>query len=81
MRETSDGFRIAEEDLRLRGPGEWLGTRQAGDLAFRIVDLLRDEHWLEPARDMAQRLRRDYPDAVPELLHRWVRGGETYAEV
>ena len=81
MRETSDGFRIAEEDLRLRGPGEWLGTRQAGDLAFRIVDLLRDEHWLEPARSMAERLRRDHPEAVPELLRRWVRGGEAYAEV
>jgi ATP-dependent DNA helicase RecG len=37
MRETSDGFRIAEEDLRLRGPGEILGTRQSGDVAFRVA--------------------------------------------
>ena len=38
MRETNDGFRIAEEDLRLRGPGEILGTRQSGDVAFRVAD-------------------------------------------
>jgi ATP-dependent DNA helicase RecG len=37
MRETSDGFRIAEEDLRLRGPGEILGTRQSGEEAFRVA--------------------------------------------
>ena len=37
MRETNDGFRIAEEDLRLRGPGEILGTRQSGDEAFRVA--------------------------------------------
>ncbi len=37
MRETNDGFRIAEEDLRLRGPGEILGTRQSGDIAFRVA--------------------------------------------
>ena len=37
MRETTDGFRIAEEDLRLRGPGEILGTRQSGDVAFRVA--------------------------------------------
>jgi ATP-dependent DNA helicase RecG len=37
MRETSDGFRIAEEDLRLRGPGEILGTKQSGDVAFRVA--------------------------------------------
>src|SRR5947208_2914235 len=37
MRETNDGFRIAEEDLRLRGPGEILGTRQSGEVAFRVA--------------------------------------------
>ena len=37
MRETSDGFRIAEEDLRLRGPGEILGTRQSGEVGFRLA--------------------------------------------
>jgi ATP-dependent DNA helicase RecG len=37
LRETNDGFRIAEEDLRLRGPGEILGTRQSGDVQFRVA--------------------------------------------
>lgn len=64
MRDTTDGFRIAEEDLRLRGPGEWLGTRQTGELAFRIVDLMRDEALMEPARDMAEALLRDHPQQV-----------------
>src|SRR5262249_25664928 len=49
MRETNDGFRIAEKDLELRGPGEVLGTRQTGQLALRIADLSRDASLL-PAR-------------------------------
>ncbi len=47
LRKTSDGFRIAEKDLELRGPGEVLGTRQTGMLQFRVADLARDQHLLE----------------------------------
>jgi ATP-dependent DNA helicase RecG len=56
MRETNDGFRIAEEDLRLRGAGEMLGTRQSGEAAFRIAtpDLLHD--LLQCAQDDARLL-------------------------
>ena len=58
--ETCDGFRIAEEDLRLRGPGEWLGTRQHGLPSFKAADLLTDLELLELARrDAADLLRRD----------------------
>ncbi|MFN3713773.1 MAG: ATP-dependent DNA helicase RecG [Alcanivoracaceae bacterium] len=81
MRETTDGFRIAEEDLRLRGPGEWLGTRQTGELAFRIVDLMRDEALMEPARVMAEGLLRDHSQQVEPLIRRWLKGGENYADV
>lgn len=81
MRDTNDGFRIAEEDLRLRGPGEWLGTRQTGDLAFRIVDLMRDEAWMEPARDMAQVVLQRYPQQVEPLVRRWLNEGDAYADV
>ena len=81
MRETNDGFRIAEEDLRLRGPGEWLGTRQTGELAFRIVDLMRDEALMEPARQMAEVMQRDYPQHVEPLIRRWLKGGENYADI
>ena len=51
--ETNDGFRIAEEDLRLRGPGELLGTRQHGLPTFRVADLVTDLGLLEQARDDA----------------------------
>ncbi|MCC1497446.1 ATP-dependent DNA helicase RecG [Alcanivorax sp. 1008] len=81
MRETNDGFRIAEEDLRLRGPGEWLGTRQTGELAFRVVDLMRDEALMEPAREMAEIMQRDYPQHVEPLIRRWLKGGENYADI
>lgn len=56
LTKTQDGFVIAEEDLKLRGPGDVWGTRQSGDPLFRIADPLRDYKTLLEARDMAQRL-------------------------
>ena len=56
MRETQDGFRLAEEDLRLRGGGELLGTRQSGDTPFRIADLEQIQRLLETASDDARLL-------------------------
>ncbi len=81
MRRTTDGFEIAEEDLRLRGPGEWLGTRQTGDLVFRIADLMRDEAHIAPARKIAARLMDEQPQIAEALLHRWLKGKRDYAEV
>jgi ATP-dependent DNA helicase RecG len=81
MRDTTDGFVIAEEDLKLRGPGEWLGTRQTGDMAFRIADLVRDESLMEPAREVADKLLHDHPDNVESLSRRWLKGGESYADI
>ncbi len=62
LEETTDGFRIAEADLEIRGPGEFLGTRQAGGLPFKIANLVRDREWLFQARDDATELLRDDPD-------------------
>ena len=62
MRQTDDGFRIAEEDLRLRGAGEILGTRQSGFPQFRVVDLARQASLLEPARDDARLAVEKDPD-------------------
>jgi ATP-dependent DNA helicase RecG len=62
MRETSDGFKIAEEDLRLRGPGELVGTRQSGNLDLKIADLVRDAKQLERAREAAIELIREDPE-------------------
>jgi len=81
MRRTTDGFDIAEEDLRLRGPGEWLGTRQTGDLVFRVADLMRDEHHIAPARELAKQLLEQHPQTAQALLHRWLKGKQDYAEV
>lgn len=72
MRETTDGFRIAEEDLRIRGPGEILGTKQTGGLQFRIADLKRDSAWIPVAKVWANILVHNYPQLVEGLQMRWV---------
>jgi ATP-dependent DNA helicase RecG len=64
LRATDDGFRIAEEDLRLRGPGEVLGTRQSGLPGLRLADLARHADLLAPARDEAARLLRRDPGLI-----------------
>lgn len=76
MRESNDGFVIAEKDLELRGPGEVLGTKQTGLVDFRIADLQRDKHWLEQIKDIAPMI----PDPQP-LIERWIGQAEKYAEV
>jgi len=62
IRETDDGFRIAEEDLRLRGAGEWLGTRQSGLPDFRLADLARHGDLLQIARDDSKLVLERDPD-------------------
>jgi ATP-dependent DNA helicase RecG len=64
LEETNDGFEIAEADLRIRGPGEFLGTRQAGGLPFKLADLVRDRDWLLVARDDAMELLKGDPDLL-----------------
>ncbi|MDP3846951.1 MAG: ATP-dependent DNA helicase RecG [Pseudomonas sp.] len=81
MRETNDGFIIAEKDLELRGPGEMLGTRQTGLLQFKVADLLRDADLLPAVRDAAQHLLADWPQHVSPLLERWLRHGQQYGQV
>ena len=81
MRETSDGFIIAEKDLELRGPGEMLGTRQTGLLQFKVADLMRDADLLPAVRDAAQALLEHWPQHVSPLLERWLRHGQQYGQV
>jgi ATP-dependent DNA helicase RecG len=69
LESTNDGFKIAEADLEIRGPGEFLGTRQSGGLPFRMAHLVRDREWLLRARDDAAELLRVDPELVlPEHL-------------
>ena len=66
MKETTDGFRIAEEDLRIRGPGELLGVRQSGYLRLAIADLARDADVLLRARDDVSALLEADPGLLSE---------------
>ena len=81
MRETCDGFVIAEKDLELRGPGEMLGTRQTGLLQFKVADLMRDADLLPAVRDAALALLEHWPQHVSPLLERWLRHGQQYGQV
>ncbi len=81
MRDTTDGFVIAERDLELRGPGEVLGTRQTGVAGFRIADLSRDRALLPLVQRMADELLRSAPALVSRLLERWVVQRIDYAKV
>jgi ATP-dependent DNA helicase RecG len=80
MRETSDGFKIAEKDLELRGPGEILGTRQTGDLQLRIADLRRDGHLLPAIKPISQYLLLNQPNTVDHLIRRWLGHSDKYAQ-
>jgi ATP-dependent DNA helicase RecG len=79
MRETNDGFVIAEKDLELRGPGELLGTRQTGLPTFRIADFGRDAGLLPQVRELADRLLAEAPDTADKVIARWVGGAARYA--
>jgi ATP-dependent DNA helicase RecG len=79
MEETNDGFRIAEEDLAIRGPGEFMGTRQSGLPDFRVANILRDGRILSEAKtDAFALVEKDPALENPDhhllkevLLHRW----------
>jgi ATP-dependent DNA helicase RecG len=62
MERTNDGFEIAEADLKLRGPGDFLGTRQSGLPEFKYADLARDQQLLEKAKDLAERIITEDPE-------------------
>lgn len=72
MRDTTDGFKIAEEDLKIRGPGEILGTRQTGGLLFRIADLTRDANLIPDIKNLAETLAETAPDISMILQTRWI---------
>ncbi len=72
LRNSSDGFYIAEQDLEIRGPGEVLGTRQTGMLQFRIANLERDVELLELVHQTGNAYMRTYPNNVKPLIDRWI---------
>ena len=81
LRQTNDGFVIAERDLQLRGPGEVLGTRQTGDISLRIADLQRDADLLGSVQRGAATLMAEHPEAIVPLIQRWLGHATRYGEV
>ncbi len=81
MRTCSDGFLIAEKDLLLRGPGEVLGTRQAGMPEMRVANLIRDAHLLPEVQNTAKKLLINHPDKVKSLIYRWLGKSLSYSNV
>ncbi len=81
MRQTNDGFKIAQKDLDIRGPGEVLGTRQTGLQLLKIADLQRDAALIPKASAAAEELERKHPKNVAPLIQRWLGDASRYADV
>lgn len=80
MRESNDGFYIAEQDLLIRGPGELLGSRQTGLQQLTVADLERDGHLLPQVKTMAEQLIQQHPQHVDAIIKRWMGNAEQFAQ-
>ena len=80
MRESTDGFYIAEQDLLIRGPGELLGSRQTGLQQLSVADLERDGHLLPQVKAMAEQLISQHPLHVDAIIKRWMGNAEQFAQ-
>ena len=78
MRESNDGFVIAQKDLEIRGSGEILGTRQMGVANFKIVDLIRDQHLISEVQKTSDYLQQNYPQVAQQLIACWLPDRQKY---
>lgn len=81
LRDSSDGFYIAEKDLELRGPGEVLGTRQTGLMEFRIAELPGHNHLLDQVAMLADEIRQSHPELAAPLIQRWTGAKQEFGNV
>ena len=82
IRSTQDGFTIAEKDLEMRGAGEVMGTRQTGEMSFKIADLMRDQRWFGEVEELARMMQQaEYARVKVELLHNWIGERQDYTAV
>lgn len=72
LRDSNDGFVIAQQDLEIRGPGELLGTRQTGSAEFKVADLLRDQAMIPEVQRIARYLQQHFPQHSHALIERWL---------
>ncbi|RBW66228.1 ATP-dependent DNA helicase RecG [Vibrionales bacterium C3R12] len=80
LRESNDGFIIAQRDLEIRGPGELLGTKQTGMADFKIADLVRDQRLIPEVQRMARYIHDSYPDNALAIIDRWLGDRDVYAK-
>ncbi|MGY5450992.1 ATP-dependent DNA helicase RecG [Agarivorans sp. MS3-6] len=80
LRDSTDGFVIAQRDMEIRGPGELLGTKQTGLAEFKIADLVRDQVLIGEAQALAKQLLQQTPASVAPLIERWLAGREQFAQ-
>ncbi len=78
LKETQDGFIIAERDLALRGPGELLGAKQSGEAMLRFIDLQKEAWLIEKTQQLAQQLLTTYPEIAEQHLRRWLGNRAEY---
>lgn len=81
LRDTNDGFLVAQRDLELRGPGELLGTRQTGLPDYRIADLARDAHLMPKVQSSAEIIQNDFPQQADAITQRWLGNARHYGKV
>ncbi|KAB0878764.1 ATP-dependent DNA helicase RecG [Cronobacter muytjensii] len=79
LRDSNDGFVIAQKDLEIRGPGELLGTRQTGNAEFKVADLLRDQAVIPQVQRIARHIHEQYPVHAQALIERWMPETEKYS--
>ncbi len=80
MRMSNDGFEVAQKDLELRGPGEFLGKRQAGEANFRCASATDVEQFAEKLEQVSEQMLQDYPERIPNLLARWLGKKSQYVD-
>ncbi|QHM77619.1 ATP-dependent DNA helicase RecG [Mixta theicola] len=78
LRDSNDGFVIAQCDLEIRGPGELLGTRQTGNAEFKVADLLRDQALIPEVQRIARHIHQHYPQQAQALIERWLPETDRY---
>ncbi len=81
LRSTNDGFAVARRDLELRGPGEFLGTRQTGLIQLKVADLMRDADLLPRVQSAAEVMMRSHADNIAPLKRRWIGASTRYGKV
>ena len=81
LRDTNDGFVVAQKDLELRGPGELLGTRQTGLPEYRIANLVRDAELMPQVQITAETLQSSAPTTATAIVRRWLGDAGRYGKV